>query len=155
MRRSFAVVLVSVCTFVARPVAAQRQATTIAPNDNLIADGIPAIPASLVEATRRYTEVRSAGLVDWHPQAHEVLIRTRFGNTAQFHRVRMPGGDRTQLTFFEDPVGGAVYEPRAGKYFLFTKDVGGGEFFPIYRFDLATGDAVLLTDGQSQNGGIR
>jgi dipeptidyl aminopeptidase/acylaminoacyl peptidase len=83
-----------------------------------------------------------------------MLIRTRFGNSAQFHRVRMPGGARTQLTFFEDPVGGATYEPRTGRYFLFTRDIGGGEFFQIYRYDPATGDGVLLTDGQSQNGGI-
>jgi len=154
MNRSTVVRLVAVCTLVALPLAAQRP-STIAPNDNLVAEGIPAIPAALAEATRRYTEVRSAGFVDWHPQAHEMLIRTRFGNTAQIHRVRMPGGDRTQLTFFEDPVGGATYEPRTGRYFLLTKDVGGGEFFQIYRYDLATGDAVLLTDGQSQNGGIR
>ena len=31
------------------------------------------------------------------------------------------------------------------------KDVGGGEFFQLYRYDLATGDMTLLTDGKSRN----
>jgi Tol biopolymer transport system component len=31
------------------------------------------------------------------------------------------------------------------------KDVGGGEFFQLYRYDLATGDIALLTDGKSRN----
>jgi len=153
MNRPAVVRLVAACILLALPLAAQRPAT-IAPNDNLIAEGIPAIPASLVDATRRYTEVRSAGFVAWHPQAHEMLIRTRFGNSVQIHRVKMPGGDRTQLTFFEDPVGAATYEPRTGRYFLFTRDVGGNEFAQIYRYDPSTGDGILLTDGQSQNGGI-
>jgi len=154
MNRPSTVLLVAACILVAAPLAAQRP-STIAPNDNLVAEGIPAIPATLAEATRRYTEFRSAGFVDWHPEAHEMLIRTRFANTAQIHRVKMPGGDRTQLTFYEDPVGATTYEPRTGRYFLFTKDVGGSEFSQIYRYDLSSGEVVLLTDGQSQNGGLR
>jgi len=32
-----------------------------------------------------------------------------------------------------------------------NKDVGGGEWFQFYRFDPASGDVTLLTDGQSRN----
>jgi dipeptidyl aminopeptidase/acylaminoacyl peptidase len=125
-----------------------------APGDNLVVDGIPAIPAALAAEVRRYTESRSAALVDWHPARRELLISTRFGNTAQLHRVAMPGGVRTQLTFFDEPVGGARYEPRAGRYLVFSRDVGGNEFTQLYRLDLADGRVTLLTDGgRSQNGG--
>ena len=31
------------------------------------------------------------------------------------------------------------------------KDVGGGEFFQIYLYDVNTGDIKLLTDGKSRN----
>ena len=51
-------------------------------------------------------------LRDWHPTRREMLISTRFGNTAQVHLVRLPGGARTQLTFFPEPVAGARFEPR-------------------------------------------
>jgi dipeptidyl aminopeptidase/acylaminoacyl peptidase len=84
-----------------------------------------------------------------------MLISTRFGNTAQVHVVRMPLGARFQLTFFDEPVTGASYDPKDGSYFVFAKDVGGNEFTQLYRDDLATGRVTLLTDGgRSQNGGV-
>lgn len=131
------------------------QPRVIRPGESLVAEGIPPIPAALAEEVQRYTESRSASLADWHPAAREMLISTRFGNTAQIHRVRMPGGARTQLTFFDEPVTTATYEPQAGRYFLFMRDVGGNEFAQIYRYDIVDGRVTLLTDGgRSQNGGI-
>lgn len=138
----------------AGPLAAQRT-DVIVPGENLVVDGIPALPAALKDEVRRYTEFRSAGLADWHPTRREMLISTRFGNTAQLHRVARPGGDRTQLTFFEEPVGGASYEPVHGNYLVFSRDVGGNEFTQLYRMDLPGGRTTLLTDGKSQNGGVR
>ena len=78
----------------------------IAPGENLLADGLPPIPAALAGDVRRYTESRSAGLADWHPQRRELLISTRFGNTNQLHVVQAPGGARSQITFFDEPIGG-------------------------------------------------
>ncbi len=131
-----------------------QDSATVAPNENLVTDGVPPIPASIAEVTRRYTEYRSASLLDWHPAKREMLISTRFANTPQIHRVVSAGGARTQLTFAQEPVSQAVYEPRTGRYFLFLKDVGGNEFSQIYRFDVSSGEITLLTDGRSQNGGI-
>ena len=42
--------------------ALQAQNKTIAPTENLVVDGIPPIPASLVDDVRRYTESRPADL---------------------------------------------------------------------------------------------
>ncbi|MDQ3674241.1 MAG: S9 family peptidase, partial [Gemmatimonadota bacterium] len=135
---------------------AQQPPAVITPTENLVVDGVPAIPAQLAADVRRYTEARSAGLADWHPIRRELLISTRFGNTAQIHRVATPLGARTQLTFFDEPISGATYEPNRGSYFLFNRDIGGNEFGQIYRYDIATGAVTLLTDGRrSQNGGIR
>lgn len=134
------------------PLRALAQEPVLTPGDNLVVQGIPAIPASLASEVRRYTESRSAGFVDWHPTRREILIATRFANAAQIHRVAMPGGARTQLTFSDEPVGGAVYEPRGEGSFLFLRDVGGNEFDQIYRYDAASGRITLLTDGgRSQN----
>jgi dipeptidyl aminopeptidase/acylaminoacyl peptidase len=126
----------------------------IRPNENLVVAGIPPIPASLAEAASRYTELRAAAVQSWHPLRREILITTRFGDTAQVHHVKMPGGARRQLTFFPDRVAGASYEPTKGDYFVFAKDIGGNEFSQLYRYDLPAGTITLLTDGKSQNGGL-
>jgi dipeptidyl aminopeptidase/acylaminoacyl peptidase len=127
------------------------QSNEIAPNENLVAEGIPKIPASLAETAGRYSEFREADFASWHPTKREMLVRTRFGDTFQVHAVKAPGGARTQLTFFPDRITGARYQPVNGDSFLFVKDVGGAEFFQIYRYDFATGDITLLTDGKSRN----
>jgi dipeptidyl aminopeptidase/acylaminoacyl peptidase len=125
----------------------------LTPGDNLVVDGVPAIPGELPEQVGRYTESRAATVQDWHPTRAEMLIATRFGDTNQIHQVTQPGGARTQLTFFPDRVEAGSFEPTKGEYFIFTKGVGGAEFFQNYRYDLATGDITLLTDGKSRNGG--
>ena len=80
-----------------------------------------------------------------------MLILTRFADTRQVHLVQFPGGDRKQLTFFPDSILNAQFPNEPANYFLFTKDFAGNEFYQIYRFDLATGDTSLLTDGRSRN----
>jgi dipeptidyl aminopeptidase/acylaminoacyl peptidase len=119
---------------------------------NLTAEEIPAIPASLMEELAPYTEFRTASLIDWHPARREMLILTRFGQAPQIHRVVQPGGARTQLTFYADRVSGGRYRPD-GSSFLFSKDIGGGEWFQVYDYDTRTGHATLLTDGKSRNTG--
>jgi dipeptidyl aminopeptidase/acylaminoacyl peptidase len=130
---------------------AQDGAPVIRPGDNLVVEGIPAIPVTLADEVRRYTEFRTAALASWHPTRREMLISTRFGDTPQIHLVKMPGGARTQLTFFPERVSGALFRPKTGDSFVFGKDVGGNEFFQLYRYDIATGDVTLLTDGKSRN----
>jgi hypothetical protein len=142
MLRIIFVLLVSVTC-----VAAQE--AEIIPGENLVVEGIPHIPSSLAETVGRYTEFRQAVLLDWHPIEREMLIRTRFGDTTQIHRVSMPGGARTQLTFFNDNVLGEVsYHPLKGDYFVFAKDAGGNQRFQKFRYDFATGNVTLLTDGK-------
>src|SRR2546425_923990 len=115
-----------------------------APSATPVPAGLPPVPAAIAAAARPYSEFRAAGFWDWHPTRREMIIGTRFGDAPQLHRVRAPGGDRTQLTFFPDPVFGASYQPTDGRYIVFTKDVGGGEFFQKYRYDVATGEITLL-----------
>jgi dipeptidyl aminopeptidase/acylaminoacyl peptidase len=126
-------------------------AATVAPNENLIVDNLPSVPADIAAQAQRYTEFRSALPFDWHPQKRELLISTRFADVPQVHRLVMPGGARTQLTFFPDRVSGASYHPHTGDYFIFSKDIGGGEWFQIFRYDLASGNITMLTDGKSRN----
>lgn len=106
-----------------------------------------------MEELEHYNDIRAAGLLDWHPSKREMLITTRFGDVPQIHHVAMPGGARTQLTFFPDRTASARYRPRSGDAFVFSKDTGGGEFYQLYRFDGGSGAITLLTDGHSRNTG--
>src|SRR5438309_11513775 len=149
--RRFTSLLIAAVLVLPRP--GRAQTADVAPADNLVTKGIPPISAAIVEEARRYSEFRTAAFWDWHPTRREMLIGTRFEDAQQLHLVKFPGGARTQLTFFPDPVSGASYQPTRGEYIVFSKDVGGAEFFQKYRYDVATGDVTLLTDGQSRNVG--
>src|SRR5579863_711442 len=98
------------------------QEVVIAPPESLVVDGVPKIPAALAETAGRYGSYRSATLADWNPQRREMLIATRFADTAQLHLVKMPGGARQQLTFFPDAVTNGRFHPNGGDYIVFVKD---------------------------------
>lgn len=122
---------------------------------NLVIECVPEIPDDLNARLQQYQNVRSAGFSGWDAKGKGVFISTRFGETGQIHYVAMPGGARTQLTFFDEPVGGASVRPSPNTPgFLFRKDVGGGENYQIYYFDQTDGSIEMLTDGKSQNSGV-
>jgi dipeptidyl aminopeptidase/acylaminoacyl peptidase len=158
MRRLF---LIVGFLFAGLPAAAQNQKTGpnsgdfFLPGDNLAVERVPPIPVSIVEKADQYGEFRAASLFDWHPTRHEMLIGTRFADVPQVHVIKIPGGARTQLTFFPDRIQGAVYQPKSGNYFIFQKDVGGSEWYQYYRYDFSNGEVTLLTDGKSRNLGAR
>lgn len=123
---------------------------------NLVMEGIPEIPERVQNRLLQYQNTRSAGLADWLPSGGGMLISTRFGETSQIHVVKVPGGARNQITFFEEPVTGAAVSPSpAIDGFVFGRDVGGSEFYQLFFFDFETGDNIMLTDGKSRNGGAR
>ncbi len=147
--KSFFLIVVSLCA-IALP--AQNK-NIVVPNENLIAENIPEISKDLANQVKKYTESRSASLVSVHPLKDEIIITTRFGNTAQLHKVSQPLGDRKQITFFDEPMSAAQYEPTKGDYIVYSKDVGGNEFGQLYSMNLKTLQSTLLTDGgRSQNG---
>lgn len=155
LRRLFILLPLILCAgAVLAPRAGSQPGTepTVSPGEMLVADGIPPVPASLAASVNRYANFRAAEFQAWHPTKREMLIRTRFGETAQLHRVVTPGGDRSQVTFFPDNVlGGAAYPPARGDFFVFRKDTGGNENYQNYRYDAGTGEVTLLTDGNSRN----
>ncbi|MEW6303088.1 MAG: S9 family peptidase [Verrucomicrobiota bacterium] len=120
---------------------------------NLVVEGVPAITDELRQDVGRYLEFRAALFNHWHPVRREMLITTRFANTPQLHVVQWPGAARKQLTFLPEPVAGGSFRPKTGEFILFSQDTGGGEFYQLYRFDLADGRITLLTDGRARNTG--
>ena len=109
---------------------------------------VPEIPADVTAAVQRYQNYRMALFQDWLADG-SILIATRFGSTQQIHRVTAPGGDRTQVTFQNEPVAGAVAIPGTQR-FVFTRDTGGDEWFQLYTMGL-TGEPVSLTEPKTRN----
>jgi dipeptidyl aminopeptidase/acylaminoacyl peptidase len=107
-------------------------------------ENVPPIPADIAAAVQRYQNSRAALFEDWLPDG-SMLIATRFGATQQLHYVKAPGADRTQLTFYNEPVAGASTIPGTDRFVL-TRDTGGDEWFQLYAKGL-TGEAVALTEG--------
>ncbi|HZG46705.1 MAG TPA: prolyl oligopeptidase family serine peptidase [Allosphingosinicella sp.] len=131
----------------AQPPAAPAARAAVEKPAALTADGIPAVPAAIAEASRPYMEFRTAGFTSWNPRDRSMTITTRFGNTNQIHTVARPMADRQQLSFEAEPVSGQ-WSP-TGDVLLAQKDIGGNEFFQIYT--LTNGRLNLLTDGRSRN----
>jgi dipeptidyl aminopeptidase/acylaminoacyl peptidase len=126
----------------APPVEKRQQGT-------LTLENVPVTPPEVREGLRRYQNARSAGFQGWLGDG-SMLIGTRFGQTGQIHRVAAPGGARTQLTFFDEPVGGAIPVPGTADRFIFAKDTGGDEYFQGYLAGL-TGPEVAFTQAGTRN----
>ncbi len=120
---------------------------------NLIMQDVPDIPDEIKERTRQYQNVRSASFSSWDPAGSGMLISTRFAETNQLHYIEEPLGARQQITFYDEPVGGGSFCPDPTKRgFIFSKDIGGSEYYQIFWFDLNIGQHTMLTDGESRNG---
>ena len=114
----------------------------------MTAEDMPPIPLELAAQVRPYLESRGAGFAGWDPTTRAVLISTRFANVPQLHRIEMPLGARTQISFEAEPVRGS-YAPAKGDVLLVTKDRGGDEYYQLHT--LKDGRLTLLTDGKSRN----
>lgn len=110
-------------------------------------DGTPEqIPADLRARLRQYLETRSASLQSLTDDGSEALIATRFAEMQQIHRVRSPGGARTQVTFSEEPARGASFAPGSTSEIVYMSDVGGDEEHQIFHLDLETGRETRITE---------
>ncbi len=114
---------------------------------NQILENVPVAPPAIRESLARYQNARSAAFDDW-AAGGGMIIATRFGNTNQLHVVAAPGADRSQITFYDEPVSSAHTLPD-GKT-LFSKDTGGDEWFQLFVRD-ADGKVVQLTQPGTRN----
>jgi dipeptidyl aminopeptidase/acylaminoacyl peptidase len=121
---------------------------------SLLQSGLPPIPEGLRARTSQYLSARSAILADVSDDGNTLLISTRFASTSQLHVVEMPLGMRTQVTFADEPVTRARFQPGDPQTVWYLQDKGGGEFFQLFRLDRHTGRSEMLTDGKSRHGAL-
>jgi dipeptidyl aminopeptidase/acylaminoacyl peptidase len=116
---------------------------------NLIFDGIPPPDPALEAKLAHYLQSRSAAFLDWQADG-SLLIKTRFADTPQVHRVAAPLGMREQLTFYPDPIDWAR-AARSGQGFAFSKDQAGDENAQIF-YQAPNGSVRQLTAGKFIHG---
>ncbi len=131
---------------IALPASAQTQQVRQVGSATL--QNVPPIPADVSAAVQRYQNSRAALFEDWLPDG-SMLIATRFGATQQLHHVKAPGADRTQITFYGEPVADASTIPGTDRFVL-TRDTGGDEWFQLYAKGLS-GAATQLTETGTRN----
>jgi dipeptidyl aminopeptidase/acylaminoacyl peptidase len=119
--------------------------------DSLVVDGVVLPADAVVTAVKPYLESRAAAFLGWRADLDHALIATRFGEAPELHLVARAGGDRRQITFEREPITQAQVSPTDRDLIVYLRDVGGGEFYQLYRLDLADGRTTLLSDGASRN----
>lgn len=122
-------------------------------HENVVVRNVPTIDENILDSIEKYRNVRTAAVIDW--LGSDLMIRTRFGESSQLHRVRAPMGMREQLTFADEPVSGVVVPdlPEV-QSFLFLQDVGGTESYQIYEYDLDTGKQRMISTGEGRYTGV-
>lgn len=143
-------VSLAVMAIAAAPAFAQPERIT---EGNLVMENIPDVPADVRERLQQYNNVRSAGFSDFAPDGG-VYITTRFGETTQIHHVAQPMGMRRQVTFFDERTSGANVRPGQSGEFVFTRDIGGDEFFQGFLFDPSDASVTRFTDAGTRNGSV-
>lgn len=135
--------------------AADESGQNVPVPETIVNDGVPPIPVEIAKKMNAYTEIKSAGLSAIDPKGKGIIISTKLGNTSQLYWVSEPLGKPTQLTDYKEPVNNAVFCPDPVKnYYIFSKDVGGGENYQYFTYNTITKKVDLITDGKSQNFGL-
>ncbi|WOK37981.1 prolyl oligopeptidase family serine peptidase [Sphingomonas sp. C3-2] len=135
---------------VAAPALAQPAAeVAVRQQGGATLQNVPAIPADVAAAVQRFQNSRGATFQDWLPDG-AMLVSTRFGATEQLHRVAAPGGARTQISFYSEPVSRAKVIPGTDRFVL-VRDTAGDEWFQLHARGLA-GESTQITETGTRNG---
>jgi dipeptidyl aminopeptidase/acylaminoacyl peptidase len=150
---TFALVLLLLAAWPVAPAAAAVSAApasatdSVTVPDSIRVQNVPALPASLADELRPFSQIRTAVFQDWHPTERRLLITTRFAETSQVHEVAAPMGARTQLTFYDERASNPSYRPGKPSQIVFSIDQGGAENYQLLLLDRASGKTTRFSDG--------
>ncbi len=127
--------------------ATQAQADVLAPPPAMRVEGVPPLSAQRLAAVRRYSQIVGHQFVEWHPTRREMMVAHRpiDASATQLFLLRSPLAPLQPLTSGSDPVSSGTWEPREGRYLVFSRASGGNEVFQLYRLEVDTGTVTQLT----------
>ena len=125
------------------------QAPYLAVPDEMIVTGVPAIPRRIADDVDAFQGVRYAELIDWFEGG--VLLTTRWRRSVELQEVRVPGSIRHRVTFTSDPIASAWVNPNdARPGFLYSRDLGGSEFFELVWFDRSVDRSFVVSESRGR-----
>jgi dipeptidyl aminopeptidase/acylaminoacyl peptidase len=80
-----------------------------------------------------------------------VSHRAAGSNVNQLFLLIAPGASPERLTNFPEPIGGGSFDPRDGRFIIYSRDTGGNEASRIYRLDLGSRASTLLSDPETRS----
>ena len=104
------------------------------PPPNIVAEGVPPVPAALAAELSPYLNLGGAGFRGWHATRRAALVTTRVGDASHLHLMDAPLARRVPLTGGVEPVKGGQMQPGGGRL-LYAADVGGNENFQLFLKD--------------------
>jgi predicted esterase len=119
---------------------------------DFIVENIAPLDQKLKEQLSHYLHARSAHFLDWFAD-DTVLIRTRFGESTQLHRVKIPLGMRSQLTFSSQPIEEGRAAPTAAAQnpeYVFLSQTETSETAQLF-YQGSKPFPQLLTDGKASH----
>ena len=122
------------------------------PPPNIVAEGVPPVPAALAAELSPYLNLGGAGFRGWHATRRAALVTTRVGDASHLHLMDAPLARRVPLTGGVEPVKSGRMQP-GGTLLLYAADVGGDENYQLYLKDVADPRAqpARLTAGTARN----
>src|SRR5258708_12938476 len=91
--------------------AAAQAFADVAPPPALVIDGVPPIADEVAKKIEPYSDFRPHGMMSWHPQRREMLIRRRLNATNQVHVATDPGTPPAPLTHYPNAVNASTFPP--------------------------------------------
>jgi dipeptidyl aminopeptidase/acylaminoacyl peptidase len=119
---------------------------------NIVAEGVPTVPAALTAELAPYLNLGGASFRGWHSTRREAIVTTRIGEATHLHTMAAPLAKRVALTSGIEPAKSGLMQPE-GTLLVYSADVGGNENYQLYLKDTADPkkQPVRLTDGKSRN----
>lgn len=119
--------------------------------ENLVADGIPPVPATLPGKLTPYMNAYGLPLAGWDAVKREVWIKTYHKDGMYFSRVAAPGAKPEQVYKLPPWPYYDLYYKIGERYLVYTADQDGDEKFQLILYDTQTAQTTRLTDGTSRN----
>src|SRR5262249_22460630 len=114
-------ILVTVLIIASTSLSRQATKDVIVPNDSLVVEGIPSVPASLAKAVARYSYAYAFRLAGWDLTKREVLLKNLTGSETSILRMPSPGGKLALQILLPSGAFDIYYSP-AGTSFLYNND---------------------------------
>lgn len=132
-------------------IAVAAQNVGMASRDDLIADSIPKVPASVATAALKYQNSFSDSFLGWGLKRTEMFVVRKRPEAWFVGAVESPGSMPRFLAFVPGNCYGTSLHPQGKSLIFRVDDTSGAELTQLYHYDIETRTSALLTDGVSRN----